>query len=311
MALDTVAFTSAPEQSLFTEWVTPALEKWQRAGLGVALVTLVGVEGSSPRFPGSQMAVNENGEYCGFISSGCAEAAIVAEAVASIAASSSRTVRYGAGSKYIDVVLPCGSGIDVHFEPNPAPALIADLNRAIESRQKTSLTLEIERGGKPAKFVRVYAPEPRLLIAGRGVNVDFLARFARDLGWEVALATPDEETLSRVSPIVAHVQHLTSPKDFKTGLIDSNTAVVLMFHDHEWEPPILAACQDTPAFYIGALGSRRTHAQRSEILTMLDCRPDFIDRIRSPVGLNIGARNPPQIALAVMAEILESATSRH
>ena len=97
----------------FTEMVIAQLLAWRRAGVACALVSLVGVEGSSPRRIGSQMAVNADGDALGTISSGCAQAAIIAEAVAAIRTGLPRTVRYGAGSKYIDVVLPCGSGIDV------------------------------------------------------------------------------------------------------------------------------------------------------------------------------------------------------
>ena len=95
----------------FTENVIPQMLQWRADGIASALVTLVGVDGSSPRRIGSQMAVNMRGDYVGYISSGCAEAAIVAEAVDAIKQAIPRTVRYGAGSKYMDVVLPCGSGI--------------------------------------------------------------------------------------------------------------------------------------------------------------------------------------------------------
>jgi xanthine dehydrogenase accessory factor len=100
----------------FTENVIPYLVAYRRVGLGCVLVTLVNVEGSSPRRVGSQMAVAADGTVVGMISSGCAEAAIVAEAMSALHEGRVRTVRYGTGSPYMDVVLPCGSGIDVHFD---------------------------------------------------------------------------------------------------------------------------------------------------------------------------------------------------
>lgn len=298
--LDTLV-SPLPVRRLFTENVIPQLVAWRREGLACALVTLVGVDGSSPRRPGSQMAVNVHGDHLGYISSGCAEGAIVAEAVDAIKAAGARTVRYGAGSKYIDVVLPCGSGIDVHFDASIATETLEHLEAEIAARRTVELPIEAGLGGAP--FVRTYTPVPRVLIAGRGINVDFVARFAHELEWEVIAASPDGDALARVAPF-ARTVHLTGPADFDPSLIDGHTAVVLVFHDHEWEPPILAKCEGSPAFYAGALGSRRTHGQRCELLAMLGCSQAFIGRIHSPVGLDIGARNPAEIALAICGEIM-------
>ena len=282
----------------FTENVIPQLLAWRRDGIASALVTLVTVEGSSPRRTGSQMAVNARGEHLGYISSGCAEAAIVAEAVTAIEAGAARTVRYGAGSKYIDVVLPCGSGIDVHFDPAIETSKLERLQTRIDAREPAALTIG-------DGFARPYNPAPRVVIAGRGVNLDFVARFARDLEWDVVVASPDEEALSRLN--WANARHLSKPDDFDAGVIDGYTAVVLLFHDHDWEPAILAKCAASPAFYVGALGSRRTHAERRMLLAARGCDAAFIDRIKSPIGLDIGAKNPSGIALAIMAEILSLA----
>jgi xanthine dehydrogenase accessory factor len=285
----------SPDAVPFTENVLPALLDWRRAGKASALVTLVNVDGSSPRRTGSQMAVNAQGEYTGYISSGCAEAAIVAEAIAAIKAGVSRTVRYGAGSRYIDVVLPCGSGIDVHFDPAIETSKLDWLQEQIEARQPAHLMV--------AGIVKHYEPAPRIVIAGRGVNVDYVARFARDLEWDIVVASPDETTLSRLGWIGAR-QLLSKPADFDVSVIDRRTAVVLLFHDHEWEPAILAKCASSDAFYTGALGSRKTHGERKKMLAARGCEPAFVDRIKSPVGLDIGAKNPAEIAIAIIAEIM-------
>lgn len=288
---------------IFTENVIPQLVAWRNASIPCALVTLVGIDGSSPRRLGSQMAVNIHGDYLGYISSGCAESAIVTEAVDAIQHSANRTIRYGTGSKYIDVVLPCGSGIDVHFDTTLPTATLKHLATKIAARRCATLTLDLANDHAPTQFTRTYAPVPRLIVAGRGINVDFVARFAHDLEWDVIAASPDEQTLARLAP-VAQPRHLTKPDDFDPALIDTMTAVVLVFHDHDWEPAILAKCASSPAFYIGALGSRRTHAQRRDLLAMRGVSPSFIDSIHSPVGLDISAKNPAEIALAIIAEIL-------
>ena len=304
--MDTLNRTPTP-QRLFTENVIPQLVAWRRAGIGCALVTLVAIDGSSPRRVGSQMAVNAHGDHLGMISSGCAEAAIVAEAVAAIAAHANRTVRYGAGSPYIDVVLPCGSGIDVNFDATIATAELDRLAGDIAARRGPSIAIPLGVGG--ASFVRRYEPVPRVVIAGRGINVDFVARFAHDLEWDVVVTSPDEAALARLAPI-ARVFHLTAPGDFDAALIDRNTAVVLVFHDHDWEPAVLAKCASAPAFYIGALGSRRTHVQRCALLASLGCDDAYIGRIHSPIGLDIGAKNPAELGLAIIAEILSAMPAR-
>ena len=290
-------------QRLFTENVIPQLVAWRTANIPCALVTLVAIDGSSPRRLGSQMAVNANGDYLGYISSGCAESAIVAEAIDAINHATNRTIRYSAGSKYIDVVLPCGSGIDVHFDATIQTSSLQHLATQIAARRPASLTIDLAIGDSPTQFTRAYDPAPRIIVAGRGINVDFVARFAHDLEWDIVVASPDQQTLARLTPI-ARAHHLTKPADFDPALIDARTAVVLVFHDHEWEPAILARCASSPAFYVGALGSRRTHAQRRDLLAMSGVPATFIDTIHSPIGLNLGAKNPAEIALAIIAEIL-------
>jgi xanthine dehydrogenase accessory factor len=305
---------------LFTENVIPQLLAWRALNIPSALVTLVGVDGSSPRRIGSQMAVTARGEFQGYISSGCAEGAIVAEARSALERGTNSTVRYGAGSKYIDIVLPCGSGIDVHFDATVSSDVISALQADITARRPTALSLDlthrrpafntsVEAVSVGATFVRTYQPIPRIVVAGRGVNVDYVARFAHELEWDVVVASPDTGVIERLGGIVSHTQHLTRPDDFNIALIDANTALVLVFHDHEWEPQILAKSAASPAFYFGALGSRRTHAQRMELLAVMGCSPEFIGAIHSPIGLDIAAKNPAEIGLAIIAEILSLAPS--
>lgn len=301
----------------FHENVLPQLIAWREAGISCALLTLVGVEGSSPRRIGSQMAVNVAGDHAGYISSGCAEAAIIAEAVAALRAGAPRTVRYGAGSNYIDIVLPCGAGIDIHFDPAITTSALRDLQSHVGARQPVTLVIDlaaghsavVAQGSRPQDtgvFYRHYAPAPRVVIAGRGVIVDYVATFAHQLAWDVVVASPDEHVLARVAamtgPGAGH--QLRHARDFDPALIDRYSAVVVLFHDHDWEPPILARCEKSPAFYVGALGSRRTHAQRRMMLERMGCLKVYLDTIHSPVGLAINAKSPPEIALAIIAEIL-------
>ena len=304
----------------FTENVIPQLCAWRRAGIPSALLTLVNVVNSGPRKIGSQMAVNVNGESVGYMSGGCAEAAIISEAVETIITGQPRCVRYGVGSKYFDIILPCGSGIDIYFDPWIKNEILYELERAILSRLGASLILDLDLNKNPVlsiagrekvswvmdkTYTKTYSPVPRVVIAGKGVGIDYLARFANELEWQVIVATPDEDVLNRVRPYVFETQNLSKPEQFNSSVIDSDTAIVLLFHDHDWEPKILVKSQEKTPFYIGALGSRKTHAARKEILQQLGCDTAFIKRIHGPVGLDINAKNPATIAVSIIAQIID------
>ncbi len=305
----------------FTENVTGHLMRCLKTGQRGALVTLVGVDGSAPRRIGSQMFVSAEKQAVGYISSGCAEAAIIEEAVAAITVGRRRMVRYGAGSKYVDIVLPCGSGIDVHFDPTIDATTLAALEQAAAERRSVALDIDLSlrqpsrivRLGSntsdiadPEIFRRAYLPMPRLIVAGRGVGVDYLVRFADELEWEVIVASPDEVMLARVSPRVNSSQHLNRPEDFDASVIDPYSAIVLLFHDHEWEPNILKRCETSPAFFIGALGSRQTHKMRCDALAALGASDAFIQRIKGPVGIDVGAQSPVEISLSIVAEVMQA-----
>ena len=123
-----------------SENVLPQLREWQRRGLGATLATLVGIEGSSPRSLGAQMAIGD-GSAIGHISSGCLEGALIAEARIAMRRHENRLVRYGKGSKYLDIQLPCGSGLDIYFDQEPPRALIEGVCAELEARRAAALTI--------------------------------------------------------------------------------------------------------------------------------------------------------------------------
>lgn len=317
----------------FAEEVVVQLLDWRKAGLGAALVTLVHVEGSAPRQVGSQMAVNARGDAIGQITSGCAESALIAEATLAIRHGAARLERYGAGSKYLDVQLPCGSGIDVYFDPHvPVPILDA-LAGHLAAREPVCLSFELGSAAPgdyrispldvcgprdelrlrrelriaDQRFARPYLPAIQLVIAGGGHETAALAGIAKTLGWPVVVQAPDESLLAQLRPQVGETYHLSAPGDFEARGLDAWSAGVVLFHDHDWDPPILAAMLKSDAFYIGALGSRATHEARCRALSELGLTPMQIDHIRGPVGLDIGARNPPEIALSIAGEVIAAA----
>ena len=299
--------------SLYMNDVLPTLARWRQQGLASALVTLVHVDGSAPRPLGSQMAVNERGDAVGNITGGCAEAAIIAEAEACLAAGTNRLLRYGKGSPYIDIRLPCGSGIDVFFDACIGSDEVARIVDANAARQAGWLafdfaTLRAMTGTHDAPpacdYVRHCDPVTRIFAVGKGPLLPLLAQLGSSAEFEMSVMSPEPATLDMARPHAREAHALSTPDAFRCGPLDRWTAFLSLFHEHEWEPAVLAQALQSRCFYIGALGSRRTAAARREALREAGIDDADIARIRGPVGLAIGARSPPEIALAILGEIV-------
>lgn len=293
-------------------------------------MTVVDVEGSSPRPVGSQIAVSDEGLWVGQLTSGCAEAAIVSEAMDTIRTQQQRLVRYGRGSRYIDIQLPCGSGLDLYFDPLVPDVILEDLTAALENRKPAVWTFETDPGrpqsyklmtneklandhiqefGKTGRsasgtFRRTYLPPIRLDVVGRGTLFVALAKIANYLDWQIVASSPERATLAIIEEDAAITHHISCPGDYSADAIDPRTASVLLFHDHEWEPHILDKVLQKNGFYVGALGSRKAHVIRCAALRELGHTSTATDRISGPIGLDIGARTPPEIAIAIISEIL-------
>ena len=295
--------------------VLPTCLQWRAAGLATALVTLVHVDGSAPRPLGCQMAINEHGDAVGNNTGGCAEAAIIAEALLRMAAGTNRLLRYGQGSPYIDIRLPCGSGIDVFFDvliDDAALQLIVDQNAA---RQVASLAFDchalrafsspgIAHAMAPIAYVKVCEPVTRLFAVGKGPLLPLIAQLGSAAEFDVIAMSPEPETLAAAAPFAREARALSTADAFRCGQLDSWTAFLSLFHEHEWEPAVLGAALASDCFYVGALGSRRTAETRRANLLEAGLAADAIARIHGPVGLAIGAKSPPEIALAILAEIV-------
>lgn len=288
------------------------------------LVSLVGIDGSSPRPLGAQMVVDPadtaRTRHWGYLTGGCLEEAIVNEAIAAFKAQENRLVRYGAGSPYLDLVLPCGSGIDLYFDVSVPAETISMLLEARHRRQAVATrtnfaaqaSARICEGLGPTTvengcLVKRHDPPVRLVIAGAGPVALFLAQLARDTGLSVEVLTPDARTADHAKERAFEVRRLESPRDIIDLDADHRTAVVTLFHDHDWEPPVLKAALATSAFYVGAMGSRRTHAARLHILDAIGVSEDSHRRIKGPAGLAPGARSAPEIATSILAEVLSEA----
>ena len=253
-----------------------------------ALCTLVGIEGSFSRRLGAQVAIAGNGTIAGSLADGCLEKELASQAQLARQAGRSCVLRFGRGSPFIDFRLPCGSAIDVLIDPAPDSAALAAAVAALDARQEAKLDLAHERPDLLRQ--RRYFPGPGLVVFGQGPEAVALAEMARRYGLAVSHKHPGDG-LSLGQP----------PADVA---VDSWTALVLLFHDHEWERAILSWALETPAFYIGALGGKTTREQRREILTEAGFSDTQIARVTHPIGLIPRTREARTLALSVLAEII-------
>jgi xanthine dehydrogenase accessory factor len=255
---------------------------------GVGLCTVVGIDGSFSRRVGAQLAVGPDGEITGSLADGCLERQLASE----IAAASGPLVkRFGAGSDLIDFRLPCGSGLDVLIDPAPDRAALRQTAARLDRREEAALPLPSERLPE-----RRYIPPLRLLLFGEGPELRALVALAHAAGVEADAHGKDALSLGR------------RPAGLSA---DPWTAVVLLFHDHEWEQAILEWALDTPAFLIGAQGGLEARRTRIERLAARGAAPDQLARIRSPVGAIARSREPGVLALSVLAEIVGEYEALH
>ncbi|QHG74734.1 XdhC family protein [Ensifer adhaerens] len=268
---------------------------------GSALVTLVEIRGGAARALGAQMAVRGDGGYCGYVSGGCTEAAVAAEAIAAINKGTDRYLRLGEGSQFFDIILPCGGGITlaIHVVTDVKP--LRQIMSALQKRKRIALRYdpgtqsiiatkahEISTSSwSGPSFVRSYKPNIRLILCGRGIEVEATERLAMASALEVF--SFDRRT-----------------RDFDETGIDQDTAFAVLFHDLDQELPLLEAALQKNPFYIGALGSRRTHERRCHALWARGCTPAQTDRIKAPIGMFGPTRDANALALSVVADVAQT-----
>jgi len=253
----------------------------------VALVVLTGVTGGTLRARGAMMAVTASETY-GYISNGCVDADIIARA----RGGQSGEFIFGEGSPYRDITLPCGGSLKITIVQNPDVQAIQTALEKLEKRANAVL--------KIGDLSVSLAPRLKLRIAGRGAACAALAELAMLSGFDVCVQSPDAD-------IWPETQHLIDPENPPSVTDDGRTAMVCLFHDHDWEGALLRQALSEPVFYIGAMGSERTHEMRRQKLANLGVSPEDIQRINGPIGLVAAQRDARLLALSVLAEIIQTA----
>ncbi|ABC64335.1 hypothetical protein ELI_11215 [Erythrobacter litoralis HTCC2594] len=270
------------------------------------------------RNPGTVMGVAEDGSYQGSLSGGCIEQAVVAEARAALDAGTPRIVRFGAGSPYLDIRLPCGGGLNIHFQPLSNGALAEACLHSIEQRNPFAIRLDDDGAhhvagwhgnafdGASGTGTFSYWPAPKIAILGHGAGVEALHRQARAIRCRAAIFTPDEQIVAELQSAGAEVALLARTDQTEDLHSDPWTAFAFLFHDHDWEVKLMQRALELPHFYIGAMGGRQAHAARREALADGGVEEDAIDTIRAPIGLFHSSRDPDTLALSALGEIVRT-----
>ncbi len=328
--------------------IAAEVERWRKRGERVALATVVGTRRSAPRPIGAKLGVSAGGELAGSVSGGCVEADVAVQARDVLEGGSPRLVTYGIADELaFEVGLPCGGEIDVFMaepasevldrllalapadrravhlvvvsgEPLGSEAVVEEDGRVTGDSTLAGLADEALRGasrqlegGDATVFADVYAPPPRLLVFGAVDTAEALCRAARALGWRTAVAD--------ARPKLATRERIPSADEIVVGWPDEalarfppdrDTAVVVLTHEDRFDVPALAGALPTDAFYVGALGSRRTQERRRERLLDEGLDDTAIERISGPVGLDLGASTPAETAVSILAEILAVRSGR-
>lgn len=318
---------------------------WRQEGRAVALATVVSTWGSAPRPVGSQLCVDETGSFSGSVSGGCVEASVVREALAVLARGSPRLIPFQVSNDLAwEVGLACGgrleifiNGIDMQLEmlqevlavrarggslvlatalPGGEQALlvgdelrgrlalgevaVAQARQAIVNGKSTSI--ETEQG---RVFLHVFNPPPRLIIVGAVHIAEPLSRMAASAGYLVVLIDPRRGFASRRQFQAFNIIGDWPDVAMEKERLDEHTAVVTLTHDPKLDDAALRVALRSSAFYIGCLGSKKTHLARLARLRTAGFDDADLARLHGPVGLAIGARTPAEIAISILAEITQ------
>jgi len=293
--------------------------EWLESGRRALLVTVVKTWGSSPRPPGAMLAVRDDGHVVGSVSGGCIEDDLI-----------DRTHRLGMNQTGVEVVtygvsadearrfgLPCGGTLQLVVEPLTRESGMRALLREIEAGHLTARRLDVLTGEAtlhPASagdglafdgktLTTIHGPRYRMLVIGASQLSKYLAQIAVGLDYQVTVCDPREE-YTETWDIPGVIVVRTMPDDtVKAMRLDERCAVIALTHDPKLDDMALMEALKSPAFYVGALGSRANNAKRRVRLLEVDVTEEELGRLHGPIGLYIGSRTPPEIAISILAEV--------
>lgn len=297
--------TLPPEDLTYTEHPSDIIAKAAaliNAGRPFALITSMAIEGGAAREVGSLALVESNGAMTGYLSNGCIDRDIQLHAQSALERGTKTLIRYGEGSRYVDLKLPCGGALTVLIDPVPDRNAILTAAQDLAARHPVRLQFSAENMSKAFD----YSPRDRLVLAGRGAVFRSIAQIGKATGFELHLLSPDPEDLAAIGHLArSRPVHLTTPDQVpELNTLDAFSAFLTLFHDHGWEPDLLRAAVNSPAAFIGSLGSQRTHQMRLDTLRAMGVDESALTRLRGPIGLVPSLRDAPSIAVSALAEVV-------
>ncbi|MCL9850963.1 XdhC family protein [Ralstonia solanacearum P673] len=293
--------------------------RWLEHGRRVLLATVVKTWGSSPRPEGAMLALRDDGVVVGSVSGGCIEDDLIDRVRREgLRQTRPETVKYGISAEEAHRFgLPCGGTLQLVLEPLTVASGIDALLHAVEAGQLVARTLNMATGAAglehasvtdglqfdAARLVTIHGPRYRMLVIGAGQLSRYLCQIAVGLDYQVTVCDPREEYSEEWDlPGVTMVRTMLDDTVLAMKL-DERSAVIALTHDPKLDDLALMEALKTSAFYVGALGSRRNNANRRERLKEFDLTEAELARLHGPVGIYIGSRTPPEIAISILAEV--------
>jgi len=312
--------------------------EWLEAKQKIALATVTRTWGSAPRPAGSQMTVREDGAFSGSVSGGCVEGAVIGEAQGALQDGKPRNLSFGVSNEDAWAVgLACGGTIEINVTPMIGKAKVDTLRALLAARAEhrpAAFATDLQNGETrlvfPGEAGALAEGAAKALRYDQGVSIEaegrkwFLAAFNPPLDLAIVGAVHIAQPLACMATLAGYAVRVVDPRTtFATperfpevrlshqwpdealtaSPLTARSAVIALTHDPKLDDPALDAALRSPAFYIGALGSKTTHASRLERLKEHGFTPQQLSRIRGPIGLDIGARSPAEIAVAILAEM--------
>ena len=294
-------------------------DEWRRSGRKVALGTIVKTWGSAPRPIGAMVAVRDDGQVVGSVSGGCVEDDLVDKVKAKLVSWTRPEIfTYGVTNEEATRWgLPCGGTLQLVMEPLSEASGIEELLKKIGSQQLVRRRLDMESGRatlEPGRWQdvlefdarvlsTVHGPRWRLVLIGAGQLTRYLAEMARMLDYHVVVVDPREEYAAGWDLAAVPINR-GMPDDVVRELeLDGHSALVALTHDPKLDDLALMEALKSAAFYVGAIGSKKNNDARRVRLREFDLSDEEIARLRGPVGLYIGSKTPPEIAVAILAEM--------
>jgi xanthine dehydrogenase accessory factor len=299
--------------------VLKSARDWVDAGRRVVMVTVIRTWGSAPRPIGALTAIRDDGMVVGSVSGGCIEDDMIEQVKkGELVRDKPATTRYGVSAEEAKRFgLPCGGTLELVLEPLTKESALGELLTRVERHELVKRRLDMETGRvalAPASsndqlafdgksLVTVHGPRWRLIIVGAGQLSNFLAQIAQGLDYQVTICDPREEYAEGWDVPGAELRR-GMPDDVVIEMNpDGHTGVVTLTHDPKLDDMALMEALKSPAFYVGAIGSTKNNDARRRRLSEFDLSQEEIARLHGPVGLKLGAKTPPEIAIAILAEM--------